>query len=342
MHADHNVDDFRAPYWGAFREEPQVDRATAAHVDGLTTCLTSIHAALDIMMSLDHDTIVCLPTIYFARTAYAFVALLKLFAAVTQSNSSLGRVFSPADLKVEECLNEIVDHLKISGTKPGGRTAGRFCMILNMLKTWFVSRKENNDPEIMAMMPNDRESSSKPRTETTAGESTVCHSSFQVSPQLTLGQSDSRRLQVLTEVATGEPSRGPGLEQSSQSASKAAFSHPPVNVGVSTSATASGGVPISADTTGSWSQYPPSTAAAETPFYPQQQMPFAQPTSYDPNNPMMSNMMPESQPAYAGFVPELGLQMSFDPEGLFALGNMLEDGFFTMPPDWNQNFYPSG
>lgn len=88
-------------------------------------------------------------------------------------------------------------------------------------------------------------------------------------------------------------------------------------------------------------------AAAEQPtFYSQeQQIAFAQqPEGFDPtNNPMMSVMAPGSQqPAYAGFVPELGVQMGFDPESLFALGNMLDDGFFDLPTmDGNPNFYMS-
>ncbi|KAL1964548.1 hypothetical protein VTN77DRAFT_6845 [Rasamsonia byssochlamydoides] len=348
MHTDHNIDDFRPPFWGSFRDEPQVDRASAAHVDALTSCLTSIHATLEVMMSLDHDTIVCLPTMYFARTSYALVALLKLFAAVTQSNSSLGQVFSPADLKVEEHLDKMIAHLKVSGTRPGGRTAGKFCMILNLLKNWFLTRKENDDPSQLARMPVEEGRTSETKDGHGHGQS---------------GQSKSdSRLHLLSEVAMGEPSKVFDSQQSQPG--KASFPQPATNVGVSvspaavdsSSATPSTNGPISAaDTTESWSQYPSAavvstdTTTAEPAFYPQQQqqqIAFAQQAEYDPsnnnNNPMLSsNMMAGSQPAYAGFVPELGMQMGFDPEGLFALGNMLDEGFFNLPMmDGNQNFYP--
>lgn len=182
MHTDHNIDDFRPPFWGTFREQPQMDRATAAHVDALTSCLTSIHETLEVMLSLDHDTIACLPTIYFARTSYAFVALLKLFAAVTQNNSPLGQVFSPADLRVEELLDKMIAHLKISGSRPGGRTPGKFCMILNMLKNWFLNRKDkdNDDPCQLSRMPVEKGQEQRPSnkpSETKDGQcaqSTVC------------------------------------------------------------------------------------------------------------------------------------------------------------------------
>lgn len=32
-----------------------------------------------------------------------------------------------------------------------------------------------------------------------------------------------------------------------------------------------------------------------------------------------------------GFVPELGMQVGFYPENLFALGSMLDEGFFGLP-----------
>jgi hypothetical protein len=73
-------------------------------------------------------------------------------------------------------------------------------------------------------------------------------------------------------------------------------------------------------------------------FLPQP-LPFGQQAGFDASTPMLSNMIPGSQPAYAGFVPELGMQMPFDPEGFFSIGNMLQDGFFNFPMDENNNFY---
>jgi hypothetical protein len=54
---------------------------------------------------------------------------------------------------------------------------------------------------------------------------------------------------------------------------------------------------------------------------------------------MMSNVIQSSQPAYSSFVPGFGTAVGFDPDGLFALGSIMEDGFFTIPADMNPNFY---
>lgn len=45
-------------------------------------------------------------------------------------------------------------------------------------------------------------------------------------------------------------------------------------------------------------------------------------------NPNASEMMMSNQ---TSFVPELGMQVGFYPENLFALGNMLDEGFFYLP-----------
>lgn len=140
MHTDHNIDDFRTPFNSDFKTDVKFDRATAAQIDALTTCLTSIHTSLDCMLSIEPEVVVNLPTHMYARSAYAFIALLKMFSAVSSDNG-LERVFSLADLKVEEYFEKVINHLKVSGMRPGGRTASRFCMVMNLLRNWFLNRK---------------------------------------------------------------------------------------------------------------------------------------------------------------------------------------------------------
>ena len=41
--------------------------------------------------------------------------------------------------------------------------------------------------------------------------------------------------------------------------------------------------------------------------------------------------LPSAGLGQACFVPELGMQVGFYPENLFALGNMLDEGFFNLP-----------
>ncbi|KAE8557564.1 hypothetical protein EYB25_002271 [Talaromyces marneffei] len=140
MHTDHNIDDFRTPFTSEFKTDVKFDKATAAQIDALTTCLTSIHTSLDCMLSIEPEVVVDLPTHLYARSAYAFIALLKMFSAVSSENG-LERVFAPADLKVEEYFEKVINHLKASSIRPGGRTASRFCMVMNLLRNWFLNRK---------------------------------------------------------------------------------------------------------------------------------------------------------------------------------------------------------
>ena len=140
MHTDHNIDDFRTPFNSDFKADVKFDRATAAQIDALTTCLTSIHTSLDCILSIEPEVVVTLPTHLYARLAYAFIALLKMFSAISSDNG-LERVFSLADLKVEEYFEKTINHLKVSSMRPGGRTASRFCMVMNLLRNWFLNRK---------------------------------------------------------------------------------------------------------------------------------------------------------------------------------------------------------
>ncbi|KAH8690037.1 hypothetical protein BGW36DRAFT_401484 [Talaromyces proteolyticus] len=304
MHVDHNIDDFKPPFIGGLKGEGKIANVTAAQIDALTACLTSIHRSMDTIASFDYDTIVCLPTVYFARTAYGFVALLKMYSAISQDNG-LGLVFSSQDLKAEQYLDKVIAHLKISGSKPGGRTAGKFCMILNLLKNWFVNRKlEQAKSKPGENAQGDRTTLRPPSSEAGVGSS---HSPKDTS-------------QHSTPVGMGAATSTPAVL--------------PVSTGATPASTSSHqwtayGVPVTTD--------PPSTAFIPQGFDMNNQQP-----GFDAANPMMTNMMAAnaSQVEFAGFVPELGLQMPFDPEGLFSIGTMLHDGFFDLPIDDNSNFFP--
>lgn len=147
MHSDHNIDDFRPPFSGGIKWDLKLEKATAAQVDALTACLTSIHNSMECMLSMKPADMICLPTVFYARTAYAFIALLKMFSAITSDNG-LSRVFSPADLKVEEYFEKMIDHLKLCSARKGGRTAGKFSMVLNLLRNWFNNRKTEESVKV--------------------------------------------------------------------------------------------------------------------------------------------------------------------------------------------------
>ncbi|KAJ9246681.1 transcriptional regulator family: Fungal Specific TF [Paecilomyces variotii] len=314
MHVDHNIDDFRPPFVSSAREGALTEHTTPAHVDALTSCLTSIHESLDIMCSLDQKTILALPTIFFARTSYVAVALIKLFSATSAQDSRLGQVFDPADLKVEYYLDKVTQHFKVAGNNDGGRTVAKFAVVLSMLKNWFLKRKDHDSS---------REGSSQQRS-SEKGD----HDKPGTTP-----------LHLLSEVAMDANNR-PGSSQM-QSQEQSQYPPPPqingpgVTVGSALAQDQGHSVNTMQDT---WSQYPPPPSISATST--SHQLYSQQPTAFQPppgqEYPIVTAM---DQPVYAGFVPELGMQVGFDADNLFGLGSILEDGFFDFAVDTNPNSF---
>lgn len=79
-----------------------------------------------------------------------------------------------------------------------------------------------------------------------------------------------------------------------------------------------------------------STSTLLPPHSPFDQQPQLE---YDTATAMMPDMVTESEPEFAGFIPELAMQMPFDPEGFFSIGNMFEHGFFNFPMDESNNAF---
>ncbi|KAK2743894.1 hypothetical protein FQN57_004517 [Myotisia sp. PD_48] len=150
MHIDHNIDDFKPPFLTGGEGDAQVNVSTAAHVDALTACLTSIHKALQIFGSVDWATLPCVPTIHFVRTAYTCVALIKLYSATTASGSRLADIFHPADFKIEETLDNLMSHLHSSTEQTSSRIGAKFSLIVGMLKAWY-KRKNSQQPMVPAI-----------------------------------------------------------------------------------------------------------------------------------------------------------------------------------------------
>ncbi|EEQ32879.1 hypothetical protein McanMca71_003263 [Microsporum canis] len=144
MHNDHNIDDFKPPFLPGLTDESQADLGTAAHVNALTACLTSIHRVLTLFSTMDGSLLPCLPTIHFVRTSYACVALIKLFSVASSPGSRLANVFSTEDFKVEESLNKLISHLHASAEGNQSRVGLKFSLIIGMMKAWYAKRKDKN------------------------------------------------------------------------------------------------------------------------------------------------------------------------------------------------------
>lgn len=120
---------------------------TAAHINALTSCLTSIHLALDTICSVEIRSMICLPTAALARTSYAVVALIKLYSLASTPDTKVGQVIDPASLKVEYYLDKVTSHYKIASEQDGGRALAKFSSVMNLLRSWFIKQKDR-DPAL--------------------------------------------------------------------------------------------------------------------------------------------------------------------------------------------------
>ena len=116
----------------------------APFIDALTTCIHTIHQFLDVLVTVDIDRFVCLPTLALARVVYPVVSLIKIYSLLAAPNSRLGQVIDIRTLRVEYYFEKTLDHYRAAAALDGARAALRFASILTMLRNWFVSKKSNS------------------------------------------------------------------------------------------------------------------------------------------------------------------------------------------------------
>ncbi|EHY56439.1 hypothetical protein HRR83_002480 [Exophiala dermatitidis] len=143
MHHNHNVDDFRPPFNATPIEgPPDPDNVTPAHIEALTTCIHAAHAAFDAFLTMDTKMVRALPTLFFVRNAYAAVALIKMYTAVSAKGSKFASIFKTQDLKVEYYLDRLIEVLTKAAEGGVSRVAHKFSLIFTMLKSWHMKRTE--------------------------------------------------------------------------------------------------------------------------------------------------------------------------------------------------------
>lgn len=210
MHVDHNVEEFKPPFTeetlrGVGEREP--DMLTSAHINALSTCLTSIDGILENFFKFDIETIRCLPTFNLIRVAYAVVVLIKMYFAAATPNSELGNVINKDNMKVEQYLDTLLDIFKASAAEEKSRPAAKFLMVLIMLKTWFHRQREGKSVQASDSVPTSTlltewsaEAPSDPNTKGNRQDVKRENGQRPFTPANT-------PLQLLSEVATGD-SRG--------------------------------------------------------------------------------------------------------------------------------------
>ena len=136
MHVDYSEDQ-KSP--GDDHSSP----TSAAHMNALSTCLTSIHQAIDTICSVDIKNLISLPVFALARTSFTVVALIKLYSIVSSPETRIGQVIDVASLKTEYYLDRVIEHYTRAGEQAGGRTPAKFSVVLSMLRGWFLKRKDH-------------------------------------------------------------------------------------------------------------------------------------------------------------------------------------------------------
>ncbi|KAG5289861.1 C6 transcription factor [Histoplasma ohiense] len=343
MHADHNIDDFKPPFLNSLSTENPIDLGTPAHVDALTVCLTSIHDAFETFISLDYLTIQSIPTIHFVRTAYASVALIKLHTAASYPATRLGQVFNPTDFKIEYFLTKVIAQLKDSGDRISGRVTSRFALMLGMLKTWFIKRKEGkpitgNGPPYSFFQPKDIRAYLAPEPRESESQSAKQNQDT--------SNSEPTPLHLQTHTTVG----GPEIQHSHHSPSNLS----PQNIRTDAHPTSLPNHPPSTATSDAasntvsqsdhWTPFPPSAGMGIFPTAPNlplssqglshNQNPQNPTQGYVPavpggiGNPQHAEMDPQQ-----AFMSNQNMQFMFQPDELAVLGNIWDDIFFTFPLD---------
>ncbi|KAM0091580.1 hypothetical protein ACP6JD_005084 [Aspergillus fumigatus] len=296
------------------------DYTNAAYMHALSVCLTSIHQVLDTTCSVDIKDLISLPTVCLARVSFAAVSLIKLYSVVSFPGSQIGQVIDPSSLKVEYYLNKVIDHYAAAGELPGGRTPGKFSVVLAMLRSWFVKRKDHNRALREAFGGGPVTCTTVDLSESHDGDKT---------------QSGQTPLHLLSEVAnsrsaTAHPSSHHQPSYASQSSAEPITQTPSSDLTAQT-------VPSSTATDSDpWTQYPSVSLSSATTqaqqqaqsrqFYSPFNSNYQDMSSYPDGGIMM--MSPTNQ---GFFVPELGIQVGFDSGNMFALEHLLTDGLLNLP-----------
>jgi hypothetical protein len=197
MHVDHNVDEFKPPFNEASlrgagqKPEP----LTSAHVGALSTCLSSIDGIFKAFLTIDAETIRCLPVAHFVRIAYAVVVLIKMYFVAATPNSEIGVVIDKDNMKVELHLKGLVDKFRAAAADEKSRP----------LENWFRRQKNGKGSSQLGPSPMSAEIEPKQGEE---GSTRKPEEKTHQSKQQGYGPANTP-LQLLSEVATGNQGNSP-------------------------------------------------------------------------------------------------------------------------------------
>ncbi|KAK8048598.1 hypothetical protein PG994_010328 [Apiospora phragmitis] len=193
---------------------------TAAHIGALSSCLTAIDGIFESFLSMDVQSIRCLPVFNFVRVAYAVVVLIKMYFSASTPNSELGKVINKDHMKVEEYIEKLLDKFRDTATHEKSRPPGKFLVVLVMLRSWFQKqgksdqvKREQQSTDAGNGRPNENAASLPQQHQHQAQQSSQQQHTPQQQQQSTPQQqppnqynSANTPLQLLSEIATGNQS----------------------------------------------------------------------------------------------------------------------------------------
>jgi hypothetical protein len=297
------------------------------------------------------------------------VSLIKIYSLIVASNTHVGQVIDMNSLKIEYYLEKVITHYRAAAARDGGRAASKFGNIIMMLRNWFIKKRENG-PALREIFGTEMQSDTQgdkqavsltlhPSTETSTNSSTIKN------------QPGTTPLHLLSEVAMGDPAnRTPSTTSQSRTSQEKIYtpstyrqtptqqSGPPAYSTNPQNQNPPSRIPSRSDQTPSttpWTStpsfspsipgngnsgpgyYPSFTTPDPTQGYPAMQSSTGPSSQGQPGYPDMSSIgLSISQPM--GMAPELGMDVTFDTDNLFALGTMMDEGLFSFPLAFDADF----
>ncbi|KAL2176035.1 uncharacterized protein P884DRAFT_226915, partial [Thermothelomyces heterothallicus CBS 202.75] len=129
---------------------------SSAHINALSACLTAIDGIFGVFLSLDVNTVRCLPVFNLVRVAYAVVILIKIYFAASSPKSELGKIIDKDQMKVEHYIDRLLDKFRATAAEDRSRPAAKFLVVLVMMRSWFQKQKQqtqNGGPNAAANAP---------------------------------------------------------------------------------------------------------------------------------------------------------------------------------------------
>lgn len=119
---------------------------SAPQISALSASLESIEVIFDTFLSIPVQSIRCLPVYFFVRIAYALVILMKMHFSASKPGSELGKVIQKEGMRVGFYLDALVRKFREAAAEERCRPAGKFVIVLAMLRSWFFKQIKETAP----------------------------------------------------------------------------------------------------------------------------------------------------------------------------------------------------